>query len=168
MLEAFILAFIVTLGNGISDEREVEALALHVPMNEVVRDLEFYMHVGGQVNASDAPSGGVGLIMFDGKLDLGVTFMGPGKTKWGKVDPARVFTATRIVTPGWYDSRFFIGVGYANVQHTLLVGEHNFNLLMGLQYNWGRVYLQHISDLGIGSNNNTGLDFINIGLYLTF
>jgi hypothetical protein len=124
-----------------------------------------YMNVGGQVNASDASMGGVGVTY--GKYDLSVSFIGEGDTEWGKHESMRVVSLTSYVTPKWNGSKvFYMGVGYANVQDTPLVGEHNFHLVIGGQWVWGRIYYSHISDFDIGTNNNTGLDGVNIAFNL--
>jgi hypothetical protein len=128
-------------------------------------ELTPYAHVGGQVNVSDASMGGVGVTY--GRYDAAITFLGEGDTKWGKHESARIFTLTSTVTPKWTDNRtFYMGVGYANVQDTLLVGEHNFHLLVGGKWKWGRIYYAHISDFDIGTNNNSGLDSIHIAFNL--
>jgi hypothetical protein len=126
-----------------------------------------YLHIGGQVNASDATMGGGGFV-YKGKLDVNVTFIAEGDTEWGKHDSMRVFSITRIVTPGWFGDTLYLGVGYANVQDTLLVGEHNFNLAVGGRWKWGRIYYNHISDFDIGTNNNTGLDGLHAAFDLSF
>lgn len=150
-----ILFFNIALGNALQNE-EVS-----------VGDFAPYIHLGGQVNASDATMGGGGVI-YKGKLDLGVTYIAEGDTEWGKHESMRAMSISRIVTPGLFNNHFFIGVGYANVQHTLLVGEHNFDLKIGGQWRWGRIYYNHISDLDIGTNNNTGLDGIHASFDLSF
>jgi len=158
-LNSFIAYMIVSFVVGM-------ALSLDAEKSEAA-EVEPYMYVGGQANVSDASMGGVGVI-YDGKIDLNVTYVSEGNTPWGKHESMRVTSLTRIVTPGWYDDHFFMGLGYANVQHTLLVGEHNYHLMVGVQYNWGRIYYSHISDFDIGTNDNTGLDSINIGLFLGY
>jgi hypothetical protein len=111
--------------------------------------------------------GGLGVI-YKGKIDVSVTYIGEGETDWGKHDSMRVVSITRIVTPGWYGDTFFMGLGYANVQDTPLVGEHNFNLMIGGQWKWGRIYYNHQSDFDIGTNNNSGLDGLHVAMDLSF
>ena len=136
---------------------------------EQVEDNDFktYMHIGGQVNVSDASMGGGGVI-YKNKLDLNVTYIAEGEHDWGKHDSMRVVSLSRIVTPGWFGDTLFMGIGYANVQDTPLVGEHNFNLMIGGQWNWGRIYYNHISDFYIGNNDNTGLDGLHASFDLSF
>lgn len=130
-------------------------------------DYRPYMHLGAQINASDATAGGFGVI-YKNKIDFNVTYIGEGDTEWGKHESMRVVSMSRIVTPGWFNDSFFIGIGYANVQDSLLVGEHNYLLTAGFQWDWGRAYLQHGSDLDIGTNNNTGLDGAYVSYDLSF
>ena len=111
--------------------------------------------------------GGFGLL-YKNKLDISVNYIGEGETHWGKHETMRVISITRIVTPGWYDNTFFMGIGYANVRDTELVGEHNFNLMVGGQWKWGRIYYNHQSDFDIGSNNNSGLDGVHISMDVSF
>ena len=136
---------------------------------EDVEDNNFktFLHIGAQVSASDASMGG-GSLVYKNKLDLTVTYVSEGMTKWGQHESMRVVSISRIVTPGLFNDHFFMGVGYANVQDTPLVGEHNFNLMIGGQWNWGRIYYNHISDLDIGSNDNVGLDGIHASFDLSF
>jgi len=125
-----------------------------------------YMSIGGQANASDAPMGGFGVV-YNGKYDLSLTFIGEGDTEWGKHESMRVVSVTSYVTPKWNGNKaFYMGIGYANVQDTPLVGEHNFHLVIGGQWLWGRIYYAHDSDFDIGSNNNSGLDGIHIAFNL--
>lgn len=130
-------------------------------------DLDPYMSIGGQVNVSDASMGGFGVI-YRNMLDLSVTYISSGDTEWGKHESMRVVTLSRIVNPGWFGNTFFLGIGYSNVQDTLLVGEHNFNLMVGGKWSWGRIYYNHISDFDIGSNNNSGLDGLHASFDLSF
>ena len=130
-------------------------------------DFKPYLAVGGQVNASDATMGSAGVI-YKNKIDLSVTYIGEGETDWGTHDSMRVVSISRIVTPGWWGDTFFMGVGYANVQDALLVGEHNFNLMVGGQWSWGRIYYNHISDFDIGTNDNSGLDGLHASFDLSF
>ena len=130
-------------------------------------DFRPYMHIGGQVNASDATMGGGGFIYKD-KLDFNITYIAEGDTNWGKHESMRVVSISRIVTPGWFGDTLFLGVGYANVQDTELVGQHNFELKIGGQWDWGRIYYNHISDFDIGTNNNSGLDGLHISFDLSF
>jgi len=131
------------------------------------RDFKAYMHIGGQVNVSDASMGG-GSLVYKNKLDLTVTYISEGETKWGDHDSIRVVSISRIVTPGWFGDTLFLGVGYANVQETPLVGEHNIHLMIGGQWGWGRIYYSHISDFDIGTNDNTGLDGLHVSFDLSF
>jgi hypothetical protein len=125
-----------------------------------------YMQVGGQVNVSDASMGGGGVV-WNGKYDLGINFIGEGDTEWGKHESMRVVSLTRYVTPKWNGNKtFYMGIGYANVQDTLLVGEHNFHLVVGGKWLWGRLYYAHGSDFDIGTNDNTGLDGVHIAFNL--
>ncbi len=153
---AGIVLFNISLGN-----------ALQAEVIEEENHFAPYMHIGGQVNASDASMGGAGIIYKD-KIDLSVTYVSEGETPWGTHDSMRIISLSRIVTPGWLDNKFFMGIGYANVQDTLLVGEHNFNLMVGGKWDWGRIYYNHISDFDIGTNNNTGLDGLHISFDLSF
>lgn len=156
MIEFLIITFIVTMATGLQAEKASAT------------DFEVYAHVGGQANTSDAPMGGIGII-YKNKIDLNITFIGEGETKWDTThESMRVVSISRIVTPGWLKDRFFVGLGYANVQYTILVGEHNFQAMVGLQYDWGRLYLIHQSDFDIGTNDNTGLDGAHISLNLAF
>ena len=41
-----------------------------------------FMHIGSQISASDARMAGGGLV-YNGKLDISVTYMGEGSTEWG-------------------------------------------------------------------------------------
>lgn len=150
-----IALFIVALASALQSEK-AEAY-----------DFDAYMHIGGQVNVSDASMGGLGVI-YKNKLDLSITYISGGDTEWGKHDAMRVVSLSRIVTPGWFGDTFFMGIGYANVQDTPLVGEHNFNLMIGGQWTWGRIYYNHISDFDIGTNDNTGLDGLHASFDLSF
>jgi len=150
-----IVLMVISLAAGLNAEKSHGA------------DFEPYMQIGLQANASDAHMGGLGVI-YKNKLDLSFNYIGRGNTKWGKHEPMRVVSLVRIVTPGWFNGRMFLGVGYANVQDSLLVGEHNAKLMFGWQELWGRIYFAHISDFGVGSNNNTGLDGGHVGLNLSW
>ena len=148
-----IVAYNATLGTALNAEEKTAS------------DWEAYVHIGAQVNASDATAGGFGVIYKD-KIDLNVTYIGEGDTKWGKHESMRVFSISRIVTPGW--ACFYMGIGYANVQNSLLVGEHNYLLTAGCKWDNVRAYYQHGSDLNIGTNNNTGLDGFHVAYNLSF
>lgn len=130
-------------------------------------DFEPYMHIGGQTNVSDATQGGFG-VLYKNKIDFNVTYMGEGDTKWGKHESARIVSISRIITPGWFNNHFFMGLGYSNVQNSLMVGEHNAHLMLGFQWDRARVWLGHHSDFDIGTNNNSGLDSGQIGINLYF
>lgn len=147
--------FNVALGTALEAEEVTES------------DFEPYMQIGGQINVSDASMGGFGVIYKD-KLDLSINYISEGETKWGKHESMRVVSISRIVTPGWYGDTFFMGAGYANVQSTRLIGEHNFHLMIGGQWDWGRIYYSHSSDLDIGTNDNTGLDGFHVSYNLAF
>lgn len=131
-------------------------------------ELEAQLFIGGQFNATEARAGGASLI-YNNKLDLTVEFIGEGDNKWGgRSKTARIVSINRIITTQWYNERVFLGIGYANVSRSELVGRDNFRLLLGWQDVWGRVYLAHVSDFGIGNNKNTGLDGVRLGLNLSF
>jgi len=150
-----ITIFVITLATALESERAEAS------------DFKPYMAIGGQVNVSDASMASAGII-YKNKIDVRVTYIGEGDTEWGKHESMRVFSVNRIVTPGWFGDTFFMGVGYANVQETRLVGEHNFNLMVGGQWKWGRIYYNHISDFDVGTNDNTGLDGLHASFDLSF
>lgn len=150
-----IALFVVALASALESERAEAG------------DFKPYLGIGGQVNVSDATMASAG-ILYKNKIDFSVTYIGEGDTEWGKHDSMRVVSINRIVTPGWFGDTLFLGVGYANVQETLLVGEHNFNLMIGGQWKWGRIYYNHISDFDVGTNNNSGLDGLHASFDLSF
>jgi len=124
---------------------------------------EAYVHMGAQVAYSDATMGGFGARYKNkngSEYELDVTLISSGDTKWGEHKESSSISITKIVQTNWLKNYcpVYIGVGYANVRNMPLVGNHNFNVVLGC--NWGpvRAYLNHKSNWGLGSSSNAGLD----------
>lgn len=76
-------------------------------------------------------------------------------------DPAEVFTLSRIVRPDWriLGATNFYRIGFAYVDDSPLIGDTNFRLGFGLEWELVQLEYFHYSSAGI-HDPNTGVDGI--------
>lgn len=121
--------------------------------------------LGYSIINSELPFGEIGY-EYNG-WEVAASQWGSGKTKKGYQDPVNIYSLSHVVRPRWgvlgATNYYRIGVSY--VDDSPLVGDTNFRLGIGLE--WDHVQLEyfHYSSAGI-HETNTGIDGIQLRLKL--
>ena len=85
---------------------------------------------------------------------------GKGDTRYGDHQQMRMISINRLVYPGWWKNKLFIGLGISKVsQNQPLVGEWNYRPIFGYDGGVYKVYYHHYSSAGV-NDMNTGVDGI--------
>lgn len=121
--------------------------------------------LGRTVANSSATFGEIGYEWRRWELTAGQ--IGVGNTHNGPQSEVAVFSASRMVRPGWrfLGAEAYSRIGVAYVRGSPLVGDTNFRLGLGLQYRHFQIEYFHLSSAGI-HQPNTGIDGIGLRLML--
>lgn len=115
--------------------------------------------LGHSVANSELPLGEIGYEY--NNWEIAATLMGEGRTKNGDQDLVGIYSLSRMVRPSWNflgaTNYYRLGVSYVN--DSPLVGEANFRLGIGLEWDIVQLEYFHYSSAGINSTNS-GIDGI--------
>ncbi len=128
-----------------------------------------YIELGYLVDTAEAPMGGFGYF-HNRRWDFNWSYIGTGKTDWGTLKPIRAISISRVITPGWFNNKFFISVGLARLdsKDLGLVGVYNARLQFGYWLgDYHKIFIDHYSSAGLNWKN-TGITGFKINLELTF
>lgn len=104
----------------------------------------------------------------DNRWEVTGTIIGEGGTKRGPQGHAYALMVSRVVEPRWSlfgaENYYRIGAGY--VQDSLLIGNFNYRLGVGLDFDVFQLEYFHFSSAGI-NDVNTGVDGIQLRLPFT-
>ena len=121
--------------------------------------------LGYSVGNSQLPWGELGYEY--NNWEVAVAQWGEGTTDKGSQDTVEVVSLSHVVRPHWnfLYGRNYYRIGVAHVNDSVLVGDTNFRLGIGLE--WEHVQLEyfHYSSAGI-HDTNTGIDGIQLRLKL--
>lgn len=96
-------------------------------------------------------------------IELGLGIVGSGDTKKGQQNYVYTASISKIVRPEWkiLGGKNYYRIGASYVHDSVLVGDANFRLGIGLDYDVFQIEYVHFSSAGI-HDTNTGIDMIQL------